>query len=116
LLNKIVIFWELFEELLEDVPLAVRQTTRLRSRALWGRCSVVVKSDISRKVDRTSRVIYMASKVAGSNSDGLFLVGQLKKHVYAVPPRNITDFETRFQTDMATVYAKHVKACSRESY
>jgi hypothetical protein len=37
----------------------------------------------------------MASAVTGPNSDGLFLLEQLKEHDYAVPPWSIEDLGAR---------------------
>jgi hypothetical protein len=42
-----------------------------------------------------------------------FLWGQLKEHVYAVPPKTIEDLVERLQA-VVTVINQHVKACLRE--
>jgi hypothetical protein len=76
---------------------------RRKSKALWGRCLVVVERDISRKVD------CMASSVAGSNFDGFFLWGHLKEQVYVDPPRTIEDLVVRLQAAVTTVDANMLR-------
>jgi hypothetical protein len=49
------------------------------SSALWGKCPTVVESIVSKKVERTSRVDCMASLIAGSSSNGYFLVATPKQ-------------------------------------
>jgi hypothetical protein len=43
----------------------------------------------------------MASSFAGRNSDGLFPVGHVKVHVYALPPRNIEGLLARLEVGVA---------------
>jgi hypothetical protein len=57
--------------------------------ALWGRCLAVVECNLFRKVDWTSRVMFMASLVAGSDLMDIFPVGTLEGTNYVVPPRTI---------------------------
>jgi hypothetical protein len=78
------------------------------SSTLWGRCPAVVKCIISRKVDWTLGADWMASLLSESNSDGCFLWGYMKEHVYAVPSRAMEDL-ARLQASARTVNAKMLK-------
>jgi hypothetical protein len=55
----------------------------------------------------------LASSVSGTESVTLFLLGLLKEHVSAVPPRTVGDLVAKPQAAVTTV-AQHANACSRE--